>query len=739
METLHHSVLTCPRSARGYFNSSSNVTFGSQGSKLQRSTKSNLKYPILFAKLQESDSFESKSGKSYQDSLDANIQKCGRNFSIQESSKRQNQSDLNEEEGSNALSLSSKNFCEYSLNYDVWLGKLQAIYLHVLAAEHWNASRLDKCNRTYLESATNLIHYLAVNSLDANELNEDLYSAGLLNLEHAKFHVLASITSGIRLLENLQTNLSDKNQKTCPLVITDHDNAQGNKNSTDFSISSMKKRASINIAALFGPAQDEKTVNIMVTVGREAIENETLLPELVKAGANVVRINCAHDDPTIWSEIIRLAKHSSQMLEKPCRILMDLAGPKLRTGPMNPGPPVMKLSPRKDAKGDVVFPAQVWLSCPGCGPPTPSAVDATLFVERERFLKEIEIGTVLKFVDSRGKRRSLKVSTRLSTLSGYGFIAECSRTSYVGAGTKLCIEGKKGKSFTGEVVNVPTKDQFIRVRVGDLLTIIREPNLSTIGSNAYDAARITCNSARLFDSVKPGDPIAFDDGRIWGVVQGTSIHEIVVMITRASPKGSKLGSEKSINIPKSEIHFEGLTSKDLVDLEFVAANADMVGISFIRDVHDMEIVLQELKNRKLKDLGIVLKIETHSGFDSLPLLLLQAMQSPNPLGVMIARGDLAVECGWDRMASIQDEILSICNAAHVPVIWATQVLHSLTKKGIPTRSEITDVASGMRASCIMLNKGKYIVEAVSTLKTMLDNRSTVKTMKNLMKPLFPTS
>ncbi|KAK8583465.1 hypothetical protein V6N13_108825 [Hibiscus sabdariffa] len=103
---------------------------------------------------------------------------------------------------------------------------------------------------------------------------------------------------------------------------------------------------------------------------------------------------------------------------------------------------------------------------------------------------------------------------------------------------------------------------------------------------------------------------------------------------------------------------------------------------------------------------------------------------------MIARGDLAVECGWERLADIQDEILSISDAAHVPVIWATQVLESLVKSGVPTRAEITDVASGRRASCIMLNKGRDIVEAVSTLDNMLN--SNTKQMKAEVKSVVPS-
>jgi pyruvate kinase len=114
----------------------------------------------------------------------------------------------------------------------------------------------------------------------------------------------------------------------------------------------------------------------------------------------------------------------------------------------------------------------------------------------------------------------------------------------------------------------------------------------------------------------------------------------------------------------------------------------------------------------------VLKIETRAGFENLPGLLFAAMRSP-ALGVMIARGDLAVECGYERLAEVQEEILWIAEAAHVPVIWATQVLESLTKTGMPSRSEITDAAMGERAECVMLNKGPYVVETVRTLDGIL--------------------
>lgn len=615
------------------------------------------------------------------------------------------------------------------------LDKLKAVHLHVLASEQWNASRLNLCHRSYSVSATNLIHYLALKCLDIEQLKEDLSSIGLLNLETINPHVLASITASIHMLENLNRNYLITKENV-PAGIPSLDKQKKG----EFTINMMRKKASSNRKLLLGSLREQKTTHVMVTVGQEATESETLIIDLLKAGTTIVRINCAHGNPSVWSEIIRRVKKTSQMLEKQCRILMDLAGPKLRTDNLKPGPSVIKFSPKKSATGNVMFPAQVWLSHKGAGsPPVHLSPDAVLFIDDEQFLNKLETGDALRFFDARGKRRMLKISKKFHVFSGTGFMAECSKTTYVKSGTEMYIKGKKNKFSVGKVVDVPALEQFVRLRVGDLLTISRdisteqdESNGSSLGSH-----RVTCSSGYLFDSVKPGDPIAFDDGKIWGVIQGTSLLEIIVSITHAGPKGTKLGSGKSINIPDSNIQFEGLTSKDLVDLEFVSTHADMVGISFVRDVHDIVVLRQELEKRKLRNLGIVLKIETKGGFEKLPLMLLEAMKSCNPLGVMIARGDLAVECGWERLADIQEEILSICGAAHVPVVWATQVLESLVKTGVPTRAEITDVASGRRASCVMLNKGKHVVEAVSTLDTILHSNTTK--MKAELKPLVISS
>jgi pyruvate kinase len=154
-------------------------------------------------------------------------------------------------------------------------------------------------------------------------------------------------------------------------------------------------------------------------------------------------------------------------------------------------------------------------------------------------------------------------------------------------------------------------------------------------------------------------------------------------------------------------------------------------MSFVREASDVEMLQAQLSQFGRPDLGILLKIETRKGFDNLPQLVLAAMRRA-AAGVMIARGDLAVECGYERTAEIQEEILWVCEAAHMPVVWATQVLETLAKTGFPSRAEITDAAMGQRAECVMLNKGPHLCEAVATLDDILQRMQDHQVKKSAM-------
>jgi pyruvate kinase len=242
---------------------------------------------------------------------------------------------------------------------------------------------------------------------------------------------------------------------------------------------------------------------------------------------------------------------------------------------------------------------------------------------------------------------------------------------------------------------------------------------------------IGCTIPEVFDDVRAGESIWFDDGKIGGVIENVDSERVFVRIRQAPLSGVKLQADKGINLPESNLRLAAMTAKDIEDLAFVAQHADVVELSFANTAGDVASLQEHLRALGDKRPAIVLKIETRRGFDNLPEMLLAAMRWPC-CGVMIARGDLAVECGFERLAEVQEEILWISEAAHIPVIWATQVLETLSKTGMPSRAEITDAAMGDRAECVMLNKGPHVVSAVRVLDDILRRMQAHQTKKRSM-------
>ena len=284
----------------------------------------------------------------------------------------------------------------------------------------------------------------------------------------------------------------------------------------------------------------------------------------------------------------------------------------------------------------------------------------------------------------------------------------------------------------------PRLEGSIRIFTGDTLIIKRDPNWTPTYEEENKYKIIECNLPDFLENIKAGEPIWLDDGKIGGFVFEVTDQIIRIDITHARAKGKKLRNQKGINLPNTEINQGALTEKDLADLPFVLKHADIIGLSFVNKPNDVTDLVQaiekfkpESKNGDFTFPAIVFKIETKNALFNLPHIILEGMKLPS-IGVMIARGDLAIECGFGNLAEIQEVILWICEAAHIPVIWATQVLESLAKEGLPTRAEITDAAIGQRAECIMLNKGAYIIKATRALHNILSNMQDHQTKKRAL-------
>jgi pyruvate kinase len=480
--------------------------------------------------------------------------------------------------------------------------------------------------------------------------------------------------------------------------------------------------------AILGPRPADRNTRIMVTMPSEAADDPKLIRDLAVGGMNVMRINCAHDDPKVWGRMLRHLRQAEKESGCACKVSFDLAGPKLRTGPIAPGAQVAKWRPQRNALGQVTVPATVRFVPEG----SPAAAEEDVIPVRGELLSKAKPGDEIDLLDARERPRSLKVVAVEAGVAS----CEADSTAYVTPGTALALRRKKRVLARAAIGDLPPAPQALTLKPGDVLDVLKGEVAGRDAVHDADGALLEpavvgCSLGEIFRSVRIGERVFFDDGKIAGLIQAVADDRMRVDITSAVGGTAKLRSEKGINLPDTDLRLPALTAKDIEDLAFVARHGDMVAVSFVQRPEDIEQLVGELERLDATHLGIVLKIETQQAFTRLPQLLLTAMRHP-PVAVMVARGDLGVEVGFERLSEVQEEILWLCEAAHIPVIWATQVLESLAKGGMPSRAEVTDAAVGSRAECVMLNKGPYIRQTLDFLCDVLNRMASHQEKKSSM-------
>ena len=582
------------------------------------------------------------------------------------------------------------------------IDQLMALRQTLLEREKAYKKKLKNVLPEYRQSARNLVHYLTLRRVDLREMQEQLAWLGLSSLGRSESHVLANLDKVLGLLHRLTGQ---------PWQDKSDEEPNGSVSGRDL----LKKHT----LQLLGQAPAKRAVRIMVTLPSEAAVDFNLVRDLVDAGMDLARINCAHDEAGDWRLMAAHVRRAAKAAQRPVKLLMDLGGPKIRTGQIAERPPVLKLKPGKDELGRVFRPARLHLRPIGSNELVPD-VDASVGVW-EVWLKRLEAGTSIEFSDARGAKRHLLVVQN----DDKGAIAESLQTAYLTPETILTVGGDGGKKkHTTLVCQIDSQPGALHLHLGDVLRLTKQGLGQQASSEDAtdeaipDTAHVSVTLPQVIDQVKVGERIWFDDGRIGGVIRHQARSWIDIEITQARPGGEKLTGDKGINLPDSQLNLPALSDKDIDDLTTVAAEADMVGLSFVQISADIDLLRSHLQRLDRQDMGIVLKIETLQGFENLPELMLSAMAA-KVSGVMIARGDLAIECGYERLAEVQEEILWCAEAAHMPVIWATQVLELMTKTGMPSRAEVSDAGLGVRAECVMLNKGPFITQAIRTLDDIL--------------------
>jgi pyruvate kinase len=431
--------------------------------------------------------------------------------------------------------------------------------------------------RAFLPSAVNLAYYIALRRRDLRALQEALMPLGLSSLGRCEGRVLQNLDAVIASLALIAREAGDDYPVAHPRPAAFYRGTRFLRRHTE---------------AVLGPTASRREVRIMVTLSPEAQEYE-FVRDLVRRGADVVRINCAHDAPEEWLTMARNARRAARETNRPCRVLFDLEGPRARTG------------------------------------------------------------------------------------------------------------------------RVTSVDEEVRVTVGDSVYLVAGPP-----ERAPEPPQIECSLPDAIGQLEVGHEVCIDEGRIRFVCEEVSQQSALLRVTRVESKG-RIRSNKGLNFPDTALRLDPLTKKDTADLETVAGLADIIGYSFVQRAADVAHLQDELRSAAPgRELAIVAKIETATAVRNLPEIIIQGAGA-QPLAVMIARGDLAVEIGFARLAEIQEEILWLCEAAHVPVVWATNVLDSFVRKGSHSRAEMTDAAMAERAECVMLNKGAHLLDAVDVLDDVL--------------------
>ena len=433
--------------------------------------------------------------------------------------------------------------------------------------------------QAFFDSARNLAHYLAVRRHDLRDLQVSLTALGLSSLGRLESHVMPTLRAVRSALGALCGEAGG---------------------SVDDAFFAGQASLAARSREIFGPQAANRPVALLITCPAEAAENSGFMLALAERLVEAVRINCAHDDAEVWGRMIGHVRAAEAATGHRMKILMDLAGPKIRT----------------------------------------RAVDHP--------------------------------------------------------------HGHK------------------RIECGDRLAIVA---VGEIDRRKHDspAFAVECTLPEALTAARVGDRIFIDDGKLGAVIERVEPWGLLARVTTAEMDGMRLKPEKGLNFPDTDLGIPALTPKDLADLDFAAAHADGIEFSFVQTAADVTLLQEALAARRPDDwrtLSLVLKIETALAVHNLPDIVVRAA-GQQPTAIMIARGDLAVEIGFGRTAEMQEEILWIGEAAHVPVIWATQVLEHLVQKGTPLRGEMTDAAMAARAECVMLNKGPYLLEAIDQLTLVL--------------------
>lgn len=598
--------------------------------------------------------------------------------------------------------------------------ELREVEARVSAFVSEHAGLLSRVHPRYRSSAENLLVYVGLRQLDLRDLQLQLSEWGLSSLGRCEGHVRSSLRE---LHERLEDSLHVARAPVGP-------------DQSSNSRIQARRLLRQHTQALMGERPPERHVYIMVTAPDEPPTEEECAT-LLESGVNVLRINTAHGSLPDWQETAARIRQVAARLARKISVEVDLQGPKVRTASIEPGPAVVRFRPPKDQLGRVSSALRVPIvgqseSELELGQPALRVPDS--------WLSRLRRGDEIATRDSRDRPRVF----RLSEVTPRCAVGELDRTCYLTPECELVWRRE------GEVLErcrpggIAPLEGFLSLSVGDEVHLLLDGSQGHPGMKSPLDARswsIVPRLGLLLEectlTLAPRQRVLLDDGQVEVVVDSVEGNLVRARVSKAARANVKIRSEKGVNFPDTVVRGPALSSHDREILPEVLGFADVLGLSFVRtaaDVRQARVEIERAAGGRSAP-GIVVKIETAQALSSLPEVLLEAMVQ-FPVGIMIARGDLAAEVGFERLAEVQQEILWFAEAAHLPVIWATQVLDTLARTGIPSRAEVTDASMSVQAECVMLNKGPFVAEACRTLDAILHSMEAHQYKKlSLYRPL----
>lgn len=581
------------------------------------------------------------------------------------------------------------------------------IYTELLNLKSEIVSYIDE-NETN-QSMQNLQAYLKLRSLDITKLQNQLASIGLSSLGRAQSCVINSVNQDIFILSQLLNK--EYNQTQNDINALNYDDA---------------KAIMIKNCEVFGNTEkeDKFKTRVMVTLPSEAADSPVLIEKLIRNGASVLRINTAHDNADTWNQMAQFIKNENKKQNKDTKIYVDLAGPKNRTQKIEKIFRPFRIGSWRNPKTVELLPVSLEGALTSKGLKDELGNRKSTLVVSDEFFEECKNAKEIIFDDFERERTQ---TYSLSTKNGRVFF-EADKKITIFENTTCEIEDfESTNNIMSKLYNYEMLPQEIRLFKSQKIIITHKNILGQANFKYQDtiyAGIVGCTNKEIFPYVKTGDEIFIDDGKIGCKVIDTNDLGLVCEVFLAKESGTILKEEKGINFPSTDLMIDAITEVDKENFEHIVEFADIIGLSFAQTAEDIKTLQDMLREKGKTSTAIAPKIETKTALRNLPKILETLIKWENH-ALMIARGDLAIEVGFVNLPYIQEEILNICEAAHVPVIYATQILEGQMKNNLPSRAEVTDAAIAQKADCVMLNKGPYVTDTVVILKNILRQMHTL--------------